>query len=127
MARRDGSWLLRLQLADGQTLEASTDDLTLDELEIAERVSGVAWVAMNPLRSTKVAKGLLALLLIRQNLSSGMDRATAEDKGLEVAGGVTFAQLSDAFTYRPPTEALPAVEGERSEDPPSPAPTSPAG
>jgi hypothetical protein len=127
MARRDGAWLLHLELEDGSTLEASTDDLTLDELEVAERVSGVAWAALNPLRSAKVAKGLLALLLIRQNLATGMDRGTAEAKALEVAGQVTARQLSDAFTYQPPTEGFPELDGERSADPPSPAPTSSAG
>jgi hypothetical protein len=118
MARRDGAWLLRLQLEDGQQLEASTDDLTLNELETAEQVSGVPWAAMNPLRSAKVARGLLALLLIRQHLATGMDRAAAEEKALEMAGQVTGAQLSEAFTYQPPTGRFPALPGEGEADPP---------
>jgi hypothetical protein len=117
MARRDGAWLLLLELEDGQQLTASTDDLTLNELETAEKVAGVPWSVMNPLRSTKVARALLALLLIRQHLSSGMDQAAAEEKALEMAGQVTGAQLSDAFTFQPPTGGqLPQLE--EGSDPP---------
>jgi hypothetical protein len=47
-----------------------------------------------------------------------MDRAAAEEKALEMAGQVTGAQLSDAFTYQPPTERFPALPGEGEAGPP---------
>lgn len=124
MARRDGAWLLRLETAPGEWVEASTDDLTLNELETAEKVSGVPWSILNPLRSIPVARALLALLLIRQNLSTGMDQAAAEGKALEMAGQITGAQLSDAFTWQPPSQPLPPADGA---DPPASAPTSQPG
>ena len=106
MARRDGSWLFRLE-HDGQQLHGNTDSLTLDELDTAEQVSGIPWAAMNPLRSARVAKALMVLLLIRAG--------RGEDEALKIAADVTMEQLGDAFEFVPPADPLPAT-GE--EDPP---------
>jgi hypothetical protein len=108
MAKRDGSWLCRLKL-DGKVLEASTDDLTLDQLDVAEQVSGVPWPLMNPGGSVRVAKALFAVLMIR----AGME----EDEALRRCGELTAEKLHDAFEWVPPEDPLPATEG--TADPPN--------
>lgn len=54
----------------------SSDDLTLDELVPIEKVSGIGWGYINPLRNVEVARALLATWLIRDGLSD--DEAKAE-------------------------------------------------
>jgi hypothetical protein len=109
MARRDGSWTLTLEL-DGQKLTANTDQLTLDEIDVAEQAAGIPWSMLNPLRSVRAAKGLLAVLLIRAG--------QPEDVAVKEAGRLTMEQAADAFTFVPPSgQPLPDVEG--SADPPS--------
>jgi hypothetical protein len=103
MALRDGSWQVRLELDDGTTLEASTDDLTLAQLDVAERASGIPWPIMDPRRSARVAMALFAVLLIRNG--------TAEDKALALAAEFPASKLHGAFTYVPPEDPLPPVEG----------------
>lgn len=94
MGKRDGSWQLDMTV-DGKRLQLNTDDLTLDELDVAEQISGIAWAAINPLRSVRAAKGLLAVLLIRAG--------TAEDVAEKEVGALTMGAVSDVFAYVPPT------------------------
>lgn len=98
MSKRDGAWLCRLEL-DGKVLEASTDDLTLDQLDVAEQVSGVPWPLMNPARSVRVAKALFAVLMLR----SGMD----EEQALRRCAELTADRLAGAFEWMPPEDPLP--------------------
>jgi hypothetical protein len=108
MSRRDGSWTVRLE-HDGRQLELNTDSLTLDDLDTAEQVSGIPWPLMHPLRSAKVAKALLMLLLMR---GGGL----GEDEAVKCAGALTADQLVDAFTFVPPERPLPAT-GDVTPDP----------
>lgn len=122
MGLRDGSWLVNLE---GYPL-VSTDDLTLDELEVAERVTGVPYTLMDPHVSVRIAKGLLTLLLIRANLAGGMTQQAAEDDALERARKLTTRALHGAFVWQPAT--LPARAGTAEPaGPPAPAPTSVTG
>jgi hypothetical protein len=101
MAGRDGSWDVRLDV-DGQQLQLNTNRLTLDDLDTAEQVSGIPWPLLHPLRSAKVAKALLALLLMRAG-------GVAEDDAIKRAGALTPEELVDAFTFVPPERPLPAT------------------
>lgn len=87
--RRDGSWLLRL---DG--LEVSTDDLLLEDCELAEKVCGIPYSLLNPLASAKEAKALLTVLLVRHGVP--------EDEALTRASKTPMGALATAFTYVPP-------------------------
>lgn len=111
--RRDGSWLLRL---DG--IEVSTDDLTLDDVELAEKVCQVPYTMLNPLASAKEAKALLTVLLVRHGMG--------EDEALQRASKTNLRQLSEAFTYQHPDlpPLAPPAEGAV---PPPVAPSSAAG
>jgi hypothetical protein len=113
--RRDGSWMLRL---DG--LELSTDDLLLEDCELAERVCGIPWTLLNPLATAKEAKALLVVLLVRHGV--------AEDAAQERASKVPMKKLATAFTYVEP-DAAPAltVAGAQEPSPPPVAPSSVAG
>lgn len=127
MTKSDGgSWLVNLQ---GYP-EVSTNDLTLDELEVAERACGVPYTLMDPHVSVRIAKALLGVLLVRANVAKGMTQDAAETDALSRAGKLTIRALHGAFTYVPPARPLAMVrslaEGERA-DPPSSAPTSVTG
>lgn len=109
-----GSWTLHL---DGFP-DCSTDDLTLQDVELAEEVCGVPYVLLNPHASAREAKALLVVLLVRAGVG--------KDAALRQAGQVSLRQLASAFTYVPPTSPQPATAAEGG-DPPSSAPTSVAG
>lgn len=124
-----GHWVCRLE---GHP-DVTTDDLTLDELEMAERASGVPYTLMDPHLSVKVAKALLAVMLVRAKRQGGMPQQQAEDEALAVAGGLRVEKLHHAFTFVPPTtpkdklrRLLQASEA-ATPVPPSSAPTSVAG
>lgn len=117
MAQRDGSWLVSLE---GYP-EVTTDELTLDELETAERACGVPYTLMDPHVSVRIAKALLAVLLIKAGAT--------EDDALKQAGKLTVRKLHGAFTYLPPEKPRPAAASSDTEpaDPPPSAPTSVSG
>lgn len=127
MSKRDGSWLVSLE---GYP-ELSTDDLTLDELDVAERACGVPYTLMDPHVSVRIAKALLGVVLLRANLNSGMDESAAQADALARVGKLTTRTLHGAFTYVKPTDPRKAAqlqaEVEGSASPPSSAATSPAG
>lgn len=125
MARLDGSWLCKLE---GHP-DVSTDDLTLDELEIAERSCGVPYVLMDPHASVRVAKALFAVMLMRAKLDAGTPQRQAEDEAVKAAGKLTTKRLHGAFAWVPPSgpPLPPATDGEVAADPPASAPTSDAG
>lgn len=129
MSKRDGSWLVTLE---GYP-PISTDDLTLDELEVAERACAVPYTLMDPHVTIRVAKALLGVVLLKANLERGLEQQAAEDDALKTAGKLTVRKLHGAFTYVPPTDPekaaqLARVAAEReAAGPPSPAATSPAG
>jgi hypothetical protein len=114
----DGRWRIRL---DGFP-EVTTDDLTLDDIETAEKVCGVPWVLINPLASAKEAKALLVLLLLKAGIP--------EDEALKAAGRTPLTGLARAFSYEMPPRQPATVHsfgsGEAPDPPPS-APTSAAG
>lgn len=125
MSNRDGSWLVSLE---GYP-EVSTDDLTLDELETAEKACGVPYTLMDPHASVRIAKALLGVVLVRANVAGGMAQGAAENDALKRVGKLTTRSLHGAFTYQPPArvqaQLAAAVEGLT--DPPSSAATSNAG
>jgi hypothetical protein len=112
--RRDGRWRLHL---DGFP-EVTTDELTLDEVETAERVCGVPYVLLNPHASAKEAKALLVLLMMRGGVP--------EKDALKAAGKLPLKTLAGAFVYEFPDE-LPATLAAEAPDPPSSGPTSAPG
>lgn len=116
MSKLDGSYLCKL---DGYPA-VSTDDLTLDELEVAERACGVPYTLMDPHASVRIAKALFAVMMHKAGMG--------EDEAVKAAGKLTTKRLHGAFTYVSPTQAARAAAvGGATSDPPSPAPTSSAG
>jgi len=103
MALRDGNWRVRLELPDGKLLESSTDELTLAQIDVAERASGVPWALWDPRRSVRVAIGLFVVLLVKDG--------TAEDTALQLAQDLPGKVLSGAFTWEPPEKPLEPVAG----------------
>jgi hypothetical protein len=95
----------------------TTNDLTLAEVEIVERVSGVPWVLMNPHASMRVAIALVAVVARR----AGMDEAEA----VEYARGLPITALHRAFVFVP--GEAPTDDDALERDPPSSAPTSASG
>ena len=102
---------------EGRTV--TTDELTLDEIELVERVSGTPWVNINPRASLKCAKALLIVMAIRAG--------EAEDAAFRRLSKLNLKAIKRAFVFvegddgdRPPAAAEAA-------DPPSLAPTSATG
>lgn len=123
--KRDGSWLVQLE---GYP-ELDTDQLTLDELEVAERACATPYTLMDPHVSVRIAKALLAMVLLRHNLDRGLPQAEAEDAALKATGKLTTAKLHGAFTYLPAQvkRALAPATGGEPADPPVSAATSVGG
>lgn len=114
---RDGRWRVELEGFPPVT----TDELTLDDIEIAEKVAGVPWVMMNPLASAKEAKALLTIMLVRAGIP--------EAEALQAAGKTTLRKLAGAFQYEIPDRSQPATGASSGEapDPPRSALTSVTG
>lgn len=123
MARRDGAWLVQLE---GHP-DVSTDDLTLDELEIAEKACGVPYTLMDPHVSVRIAKALFAVMVRRALINEGVAEGVAEERALQQVRKLTTRSLHGAFTYLPPTDPQPASVGGGDSSPPSSAATSNAG
>lgn len=96
----------------------TTNDLTLAEVEVAERVSGVPWVLMNPHASMSVAIALVAIVARR----TGMN----DDEAVEYARALPVSRLHRAFVFVP-GEHPDGDEGGDDEGPPAGAPTSSGG
>lgn len=112
MALRDGNWKVQLQLPEGKVLESSTDELTLQQIDVAERVSGIPWAAWDPRRSVRVAMALFVVLLIRNG--------ETEDQAVKLVQDLPGKTLTGAFTWVPPEDPLPAIsEQEEPADPPA--------
>jgi hypothetical protein len=109
MALRDGRWRFRLELDGGRVLERTTDDMTLNQVDVVERASGIVWGAWDPPRHARCAIALFAVLLM-------VDGET-EDKALQLAGELPAEKLRGAFTWEPPEDPLPPAEGPT--DPPA--------
>ena len=96
----------------------TTDEMTLDEVEMIERVTDTPWVNLNPRASMKVAKAMVVVLAMR----AGM----AENEAFEQLGSMNLKSIKRTFIFvegdagdRPPAKA--------DSDPPSLAPTSATG
>jgi hypothetical protein len=113
----DGRWRIRLK---GYP-DVTTDELTLDDVEIAEKVAGVPWVLLNPLASAKEAKAFLTLTLMRAGVT--------EDEALKAASKTPLSDLASAFTFEMANRqpATTSIIGKGEADPPSSAATSVTG
>lgn len=115
----DGRWRVRLEGFP----DVTTDDLTLDDIGVVEKVAGVPWVLINPFASVKEAKGLLTVLLMHGGIP--------ESEALAAAGKTPLRKLAGAFVFeqpqRQPATASVALVKDGPPDPPSSAPTSVAG
>lgn len=109
MALRDGKWTVRLELDGSRVLERTTDDLTLNQVDVVERSCGIAWGFWDPTRSARTAVALFAVLL--------MVNGETEDKALKLAGELPAEKLRGAFTWEPADEPRPADQV--STDPPA--------
>lgn len=91
------SWNVTL---DGRTY--SSLDLTLDEVEAMERLSGIAWPLLNPTRNVAAAKAFLAVFMLRDGDS--------DDTIMDKLGGRTLGELVGAIEWvdEPATPPLPA-------------------
>lgn len=78
-------WLVKV---DGEVL-LNTEDLTFDEQEALEQVTGISWYHLLPLSDAKSARALLALALVK----SGMDDEAAKDK----VSQMTRREYRDSF------------------------------
>lgn len=120
MSELAGAWVMR-----HGGVEVSTDELTLDELDVIERSCGTPYLMFHPLQSARQAKAMLAVMLIRGKVAGGMPREQAETESLEAAGQIQLGELHGCFDWRPPTK--PAAPTEPDPVPPLSAPTSEAG
>lgn len=84
------SWNVTLDYA-GKRASYNTDQLTLDEIEDVERVSGTAWALSNPLASIQQAKGYLVVFALRDGMT--------EDQIEEWFAGMTLGDIKAAFQY----------------------------
>lgn len=80
------AWKIRLD-----EVEFSSDDLTLEELEAVEETSGEPWSMLNPVRSVKSAKALLAVALMRAGVPD-------EEIGQRL-GALTVKDIKDVFDW----------------------------
>lgn len=97
----------------------TTDELTLDEVELVEKVAGVPWVAINPTNSLRCAKALFVVMAVR----AGVD----EDEALKSVSAMTLKKIKRSFTFVQ-GDAQPLTEADVADaDPPSSAPTSATG
>ena len=81
------AWIVKW---DGE--EMSSDDLTMEELEAIEDMTGGSWSMLNPVRSVKDAKALLVVAMIR----GGADKPDVEKR----VRSLTVADIKDAFDWR---------------------------
>ena len=102
----------------GQTLDS--DDFTIEELGEVERASGEPWSIINPLRSVKVARAFIAVLMLRT-----MDK----DEVPSALKALTLKKMRLAFEYRPDEDedAVGAAQGPLDSSPEGTIPESSAG
>lgn len=112
---RERAWIVTLE---GYP-EVSTNDLTLDEVEIVERVCEVPYSLLNPLSSVKIAKALFVVLAMRAG--------EAEDAAIKRLGKLSLKALHGAFRFDPGEQGPPPAVPDEVPDPPSSAPTSAIG
>lgn len=72
--------------------EFSSDDLTIEELEAVEKVSGEPWSMLNPIRSVASAKALLSVALIRKGLT--------DEEVAEKLGSLTVKDFRSVFDWQ---------------------------
>jgi hypothetical protein len=96
----------------------TTDELTLDEVELVEKVAGVPWVAINPTNSLRCAKALFVVMAVRAGV--------AEDEAIKSVSSMTLKKIKRSFTFVQ-GDAQPVTETDVDADPPSSAPTSATG
>ena len=85
------TWVIRFE-----DIETTSDEFLIEDLESVEKSTGEPWSVANPLRSVKVAKAFLAVVLLRAGRS--------EDEVVAALAKVTLALLKHAFEYRPDSE-----------------------
>lgn len=88
-APRMAHWKIRLPSG----VEFPSDQLTLDECERAETISGTPYTLLNPAARVKDAKALFLVAMLR----AGNDELTA----VQTLKTLTLADAIDAFTYVP--------------------------
>jgi len=113
--RRERAWIVHL---DGYPA-VSTNDLTLDEVEVVERVCETPYSLLNPLASVKIAKALFVVLAMRAG--------ETEEAAITRLGKLSLRALHTAFTFDPGTDGPPPATPEEVPDPPTSAPTSAIG
>lgn len=96
----------------------TTDELTLDEVELVEKVSGIPWVAINPTSSLKSAKALFVVMAVRAGVS--------EDEALKLVSAMTLKKIKRSFTFVQ-GDAEPRETEDSADDPPASATTSATG
>ena len=75
-------WRLTVELPDIGTLVVDEDNVTLLEMETAERIAGCTWLTLDPRQSARKMHAVIAAALIHRN---GMTEADAT----EAMGGLT--------------------------------------
>jgi hypothetical protein len=102
------AWMIRFG-----GVELDSDDMTIEELGEVEKVSGVPWSIANPMREIAVAKGFIAVMLLRSGKS--------EAEVVEALKALTLRDLKAAFEYRSDEGGETPGEGEE------PDPSRPSG
>lgn len=92
------SWIVRL---GGETY--SSLDLTLNEIESLETISGQPWALINPLASIRSAKAYLAIFAIREG--------QAEDVVAKNLESLTLREIHGAFEYVDDEAPIPKGKG----------------
>lgn len=93
------SWVITF---GGETY--STLDLTLDEVEALERISGEPWSLLNPIAKIGCAKAFLAVFMLRRGDD---DEAIAKQ-----LGALTLGEIVGAFEYVDDAASAPSGDGE---------------
>ncbi len=92
---RHAHWLVRLPAAAGlgDDVLVDTDDLTLDEGELAEKASGTPWTLLNPAARASDAKALFLVVAMRCGLP--------EPAAVDALRKLTLRDAQGCFTYVP--------------------------
>ncbi len=86
-----GTWHVKL----GED-EYASDELTLEEVEAIEKLSGVPWNELNPTASTTVARGMLAVFAMRDGKTNSQVKAWVNK--------LTYKEMKAAFRWEPSPE-----------------------
>lgn len=106
------SWLIKIRGS-----EVSSDDFTLEELEAVEKASGTPWSVLNAYREIRVAKAMLAVVLVRLGVPDTLM--------VKELSALTLRDIKSAFVWVPDEDDGGGGGGDDDDDPLDPTPPPP--